>query len=519
VINFRTADATNTPVTKFYAESGLFGRPRNKEWVWWDTPRSFASASFSHLRKIGNNDFGISANLLTDEGYRRLNGEKLGRISLKIKHFNTRVSGLTYGLNINSGLTRKRDFVLWENALTGALKQQESAIELHGTYFAFDPFITLKKSDRYRHDLRMRFQTSLNRFPESKKTNSDAYSFFTEYQGWYRLASFIDLTAGLAENYSIVISSFYNDHKGLNIAGYSQVELRPLPRLKAVAGIRVEQNSLDGINDKVVPVFRTGLNYQIKEYTFLRASYGKGYRYPSIAEKHASTTLGSVTIFPNPDILPESGWSAETGIKQGVMIGKMNGQADLSLFMSQNINMIEYELASFEGTTGFKATNVEQSRVYGGEIELMMNGSIGRVNSTLSGGYTYIYPVEFSKYTNKNTGEYLKYRRMHSFKLSMESVWKNFESGLSLYSRSKILRIDRFFLTEETGEAILPGFPGYWNNHNTGYLVLDWTGGYRLTKNLKLTFAVKNLTNTEYMGRPGDIQPHRNFSLRLSGSF
>jgi len=31
--------------------------------------------------------------------------------------------------------------------------------------------------------------------------------------------------------------------------------------------------------------------------------------------------------------------------------------------------------------------------------------------------------------------------------------------------------------------------------------------------------VLKNITNTEYMGRPGDIQPHRNFSIRVSGSF
>ena len=31
--------------------------------------------------------------------------------------------------------------------------------------------------------------------------------------------------------------------------------------------------------------------------------------------------------------------------------------------------------------------------------------------------------------------------------------------------------------------------------------------------------AVKNITNTEYMGRPGDIRPQRNYILRLSGRF
>jgi iron complex outermembrane receptor protein len=520
VINFRTADATNIPVTQFFAETGIFGKPKNKNWIWWNTPRIFTSASFSHLQKFGRTDIGIGSNLLIDEGYRRLNAEKLARASLRLKHFNSKIEGLTYGLNLNAGFTIKRDFVLWENAYSGALKQNESAtIELHGDFLAIDPYISLKKSDRYRHDLRMQFQSYRNRFPESEKNNSDAISAFSEYQLWYRLSDFLDITAGASENYSRVNSNFFGDHTGLNIAGFAQFEIRPLYRLKAVAGLRIENNSLDRINDKVVPIFRAGLNWQAANYTFIRASFGQGYRYPSIAEKYATTTLGSVTILPSPGIVPESGWSSEAGIKQGILLGKMRGQADFSLFMSQNVNMIEYFLAQEDGVTGFKATNIEQSRVYGGELEFMLNGSIGKINTTISGGYTYIYPVEFNKITNKNTGNYLKYRRKHSGKISLNASWKKFESDLSLYAKSKILRIDDFFLSETIGEAILPGFPDYWQENNTGYYLIDATIGYKLNSKLGLSFAVKNITNTEYMGRPGDIQPQRNFSVRLSGKF
>ncbi|MCX6326986.1 MAG: TonB-dependent receptor [Bacteroidia bacterium] len=519
IINFRTADATNIPVTQFFTETGIYGKPKNRNWIWWDTPRVFTSASFSHLQKFGRTDIGFGSNLLIDEGYRRLNGEKLARASLRLKHFNSKVEGLTYGLNLNAGYTIKRDFVLWENADSGALKQNESAtIELHGDFLAINPYISLKKSDRYRHDLRMQIQSSRNRFPESKKNNSNAISAFSEYQLWYRLSKFLDLTAGASENYSLVTSNFFGDHTGLNVAGFAQFEIRPLYRLKAVAGLRVENNSLDGKNDKVVPVFRAGLNWQAADYTFLRASVGQGYRYPSIAEKYATTTLGSVTILPSPGIVPESGWSSEAGIKQGILLGKMRGQADFSLFMSQNVNMIEYFLAQGDGVTGFKATNIEQSRVYGGELEFMLNGSIGNINTTISGGYTYIYPVEFNKMTNKNTGNYLKYRRKHSGKISLNTSWKKFESDLSLYAKSKILRIDKFF-TDDIGEGILPGFPDYWQKNNTGYYLIDGTIGYKLNSQLTLSFALKNITNTEYMGRPGDIQPQRNFSIRLSGKF
>jgi iron complex outermembrane receptor protein len=335
----------------------------------------------------------------------------------------------------------------------------------------------------------------------------------------------MNITAGVSENYSKILSNFYGDHEGINMAGFTQLEANPVPRLKLVAGLRVEQNYLDGERDKIVPIFRTGINWQAATYTFLRASFGEGYRYPSIAEKYASTILGSVKIFPNPFVQPESGWSSEVGIKQGVLLGKINGQADLSVFFLQNKNLIEYPFGSYPDPKtgisglGFRADNVEQARVYGYELEFILNRTEGDFYTTLTGGYTYIYPVEFNQITHKNTGTYLKYRRKHSAKISLNTSYKKFNLGLSLYAKSKILNIDNVFLDESTRESILPGFYEYWLKNNSGYFLLDGNLGYNINKLLSLSLAVKNITNTEYMGRPGDIQPQRNYSLRLSGKF
>jgi outer membrane cobalamin receptor len=516
VINFRTADASNIPETQFYAEAGMYGKPSDRDYIWWDTPRGFSSTSFSHLQKFGKTDFGISSNLLVDEGYRRLNGEKLARVNLKLKHFSTAIEGLAYGLNLNTGYNVKKDFILWENADSGALKQSPStAVEFHGTFITIDPYITLKKSNKYQHDLRMRMQTSLNRLPESEQNNSNAYSYYSEYQGWFRVLELMDLTAGASGNYSVVNSNFFGDHTSLNLAGYSQFELRPLSGLKAVAGVRLEYNSLDGVKDKLVPVFRTGLNWQAGEYTYLRASFGQGYRFPSMAEKFAATTLGSIIIIPNPDLLSESGWNTELGIKQGIAIGKMTGQADMSLFYMRSSNLIEFQAAFRPEGFGFQATNREDSRIYGTEVELMLAGPIGKLNTSFSGGYTFIYPVEVNPFTNKNTDTFLKYRRKHLLKTSVTAAWKKFNLGLSVYFSSKILNIDDVFLTT----PILPGFDMYWPVHNTAYGLADLSMAYRLNENYTISFIVKNLTNTEYMGRPGDIQPQRNYSVRVSGKF
>ena len=526
IINFRSADPANIPATQFYVETGIYDKPRNKNWAWWNSPRLFSSVSLSHLQKIGQTDLGIGINLLTNNGYRKYNDENLGRVSLRVKHHDQNVKGLVYGFNINLGYTAKRDFILWEDAYQGALKQDTSTVSLlHASFIALDPYISLNNGRKFKHDLKFRFQSSDNRFPVRDANNSDANSYYAEYQLYYKPAYFVNTTTGISENFSNVFSNFYGDHKGLNLAVFTQLELQPVPSLKMVGGLRIEQNSLDGEKDKIVPILRTGINWQAAEYTFLRASFGEGYRYPSIAEKYASTTLGSVKIFPNPLVQPESGWSSEFGIKQAVLLGKISGQADLSLFFLQNSDLIEYPFGLYPDPKtgisglGFRADNVEQARVYGYELEFMLNRILGDFTTALAGGYTYTYPVEFNQVTHKSTGTYLKYRRKHSTKISLNTSYKKYELGLNLYAKSKILNIDNVFLDENTRESILPGFYEYWLKNNKGYFVIDCNLGYTVIKQLNLSLVVKNITNTEYMGRPGDIQPQRNFSLRLSGKF
>ncbi len=528
IINFRTADASINPVTKFYLETGVFGKPSNKNMTWWDTrsPRSYSSGSFSHLQRFGHTDLGIGLHLLTDEGYRRLNGEKLGRLNFKLKHRNKNIEGLVYGMNLNTGATQKTDFLLWENAETGALKQnEETAIELNSYFLAFDPFVSFWKGEKYKHEFRGRVQLSENRFPESGQNNSRPLNFYAEYQFWNKLSDVITLNTGLSENYSRVNSRFYGDHRSFNAGAFGQLDMSLTDKLKIASGIRLEYNSIDGKEGKFVPLFRAGANYKALDYTFLRASFGQGYRFPSIAEKFAATTLGSVKIYPSPLVEPEKGWNTEIGIKQGIGTPYFEGQVDLALFYSQNTDMIEYIFGLYpdpsDGTYGFgfKATNIEASRVYGVELEYVINKTTGRVKNTLTGGYVFMYPAEFNINTKKNTGEMLKYRRKHSASLHLTSNYQKLDFGAGLFLKSKMLRIDEVFLAEMTRESLLPGFYDYWNSQNKGYFLADLHAGYTVKKNYKISAVIKNITNTEFMGRPGDIQPHRNYSIRLSGTF
>ncbi len=526
IINLRTLDAEQEPVTRLSVTSGIYGSPRNKKWTWWNAPRAFTRASVSHSKKYGNTGVGVGGRLLFNNGYRRLNDEKLATVNIRLKRDSEKTGGLSYGVYVNAGYTVRTDFILWEDADSGALRQNEStANEFNGLSLMFDPFVSFEKEGRFKHDFRMRIQHTRNKLPESPQNNSDATSSFAEYQLWYKLFEKLDIIAGTATTYSKIVSNFHGDHQGLNLAGYAQLDYRPVTRLKLIGGLRVEHNSLDGVNDKTIAIFRTGINYHAGRMTFIRASFGQGYRYPSIAEKFATTTVGAVRIFPNPDIKPESGWSSELGIKQGLSTQKMSGQVDLSLFYTQNTDLIEYMFGIYPdpvtqvGDFGFRAVNTEHSRVYGFEIETALTREFGPVHSSVRAGYAFMYPVEYNKATNRNTGIYLKYRRKNIITLTSITSFRKFDFGLNLFYRSKILNIDDVFLNPLTRESLLPGFYEYWLQNNNGYILVDGYITYRFGDTYAISLGVKNIGNAEYMGRPGDIQPQRHYSLQFSGRF
>jgi iron complex outermembrane receptor protein len=526
VINFITEEPGPEPVTRLSLVAGIYDRPANKNWVWWDTPRITQSVSISHSGNYDNTQISAGARVSNDKGYRKLNDEALGRINLKLKHASRKYESLTLGTAINATYINKTDFLLWEDAESGALKQAEStAMAFRGSSVAIDPFLSINKNERFKHDLKLRLLGNINKLPGNSNNNSDSYSVFSEYQFSYGSSEKFKLISGLSQHYSLVNSNFHGDHRGLNIAAYSQADVRMLERLKIVTGVRLEQNFLDSKADKVVPVLRLGINLKIRESTFLRASYGGGYRYPSIAEKHAYTTVGSIKIIPNPEIKPESGWSSEIGIKHSISAGVLSGLADISLFYSQNRDMIEYVFGYYEDPVtetfsyGFRPVNIENSRVYGAEFEFMLNRNFGAFNTTIRGAYTFMYPIEFNGISGRNTDTYLKFRRKHSSQLSLSTIYKSFETGVSGYLKSRILAIDDVFVNPLTREELLPGFYDWWTQNNTGHFLMDIYARYRFNARYDLSFSVKNLTNTEYMGRPGDIQPQRYFSLQFGARF
>jgi iron complex outermembrane receptor protein len=285
------------------------------------------------------------------------------------------------------------------------------------------------------------------------------------------------------------------------------------------------------------------MNYRAAKYTYLRASFGQGYRFPSIAEKYVSTSVSALKIFPNRDLRPERAYSAELSVKQGFSLGGFKGYADLAAFYTRYHDMIEfvfdiYKPGGASGVlsadlpwAGFKSRNIGEAQIMGAEFSLNGSGKIGPVKATVFAGYTYIDPIQLNYNPSRDTlglpgVKTLKYRNRHLLKGDVQFEYKRLAVGYSARYQSRVENIDRRFtqsiLQEYSASTgvnfsalpetyILPGLKENYNAFSKAFLVQDIRIAFRISEQVRLSFIINNLANIEYQNRPGDMRPPRMF--------
>jgi outer membrane cobalamin receptor len=379
------------------------------------------------------------------------------------------------------------------------------------------------------------------------------------------------------------------DHQRFN-SGYmkmlKQYDQEFFDKLNVSAGMRGEYYRVDnhyreaktqvlGTQIPFKPVFRAGLNYKLAPYSFLRASFGQGYRYPSITEKFIVRNIGGGSLYPNTDLKAEHGFNAEIGLKQGFKIGRVMGYADIAAFYTQYRDMIEFNIGLFNNDTfkminstadmislisngqslgvGSNFHNVDKAVIYG--VELTVNGmcDLGHdMKLTFNTGYTFSDPIDANYKSNNekedaytdplvmkyksNRSKYLKYRPKHTFKFSGDLRWKRFSAGANVSWRSKILAVDYLMIDERVQDPtkfnvleairhIVFGDEGektlanYWHANNTDKATLDLRVGADLTKCLNLQLQLNNVTNNEISNRPMSIEAPRTFVAKVNVDF
>jgi iron complex outermembrane receptor protein len=546
VIHLRTAYAKDKPITNISTFMGAYDAPRNT-YKWWQGTRQMQrGVNISHAEKIGNIDLVIGGHMFSDDGYRYLETEDRGRMNANIRYNFNKVPGLSAGVNTNMMNTKGGLFFIWQDYDSAYIPQGRDIQRYNNYRFNIDPYINYVFGDNNKLSFRNRFFRTNNINDKNQSSLSDL--FYSELQYQKRFKSNLTLSSGYVFTDSKTISdSLYGRKYGTNHAAYVQLDQRLFNKLTVSLGARGEFYKLDTAKTvgylikgnkntqlPFYPVFRAGLSYQLFEYTFIRASYGQGYRFPSVAEKFINTNVSLLQIFPNPSLQPEIGDNIEFGIKQGFKIGGFKGFFDAAAFWTRYDNLVEFvfnyyntdktlSFAEMLNYYGFKSENLGKADIKGIDVGVNGTGKIGPLNITILSGYTYINPVkpdynpaiDTLGLPNLNV---LKYRSRHLFKNDIQFDYKFISIGYSTRFQSKIENIDNRFirpLFEELGSGfesddaptILPGLKKNFDQFQKNVWIHDLRISCQISKQIRLSYIVNNFTNVEYQARPGDMRP------------
>lgn len=536
VIHIRTDWPGNKEKISAAAYSGFYGAPPNG--IQASQNKGLLTKTGGHFL-YGNGtermQYIFSMNGLLDEGYRMGDQNKRIRLSGKTRFFSKDKKWI-YGINGNILAGKTGSFLLWES-YKYAYTSLDSSYGLNDSRrYNLDPYLEFH-GNKTEHFLNARWYTVVNTIEqvtgEPDQSNRTA-SVYSEYRiKWKQFQKFgLILNSGGVASYAESNATMFQGLKvQQNFAMYTQADYAK-GRWNLSAGARYEHFRLETYKEGK-PVFKVGLNFRAAKATYLRASFGQGYRFPVVSEAFIRTSAGPVTIYPNETLKSESGYSMEVGLRQGFEgKGGLKFMADLAFFRMYYENMMEFTFAQWGtfadplGGFGFKSVNIGPSLIQGMEISLIAGGKWKQNDFRFLTGYTYSDPVNLepdlvfstplgSSYTYKSTssdtsGKILKYRNRHLIKADFQWERTRWGMGISYRYTSRFEAVDQvfFLLIEGVEESV--------QANEKGDHVIDLRAFYYVKSDWKITFTVNNLFNEEVLSRPADIGPPRNFNCQIS---
>jgi iron complex outermembrane receptor protein len=569
-IYIRTNYPTTKPITKVRVYGGGYTTPLSPAVKWWKGVNYLGGASFMHARQLGDGhtDFVIGAILMTDRSYIGApipdpyvinTGDSVsdadmvnrrGRLNFNLRRRSKKITGLNFGLNGNFMYKKQSSPLAWLNDTSYFYRGYPGAVLISNTFTMYlDPFVNWYSGNGIK-------QSFTNRI---LYTNSDAINdqstralmIFNQYQFNKSLinsgAFKWDIVFGASSNYTKSHANMYEssgsaDNWLWNFSPFVETELKLGNVVNLSLGLRGEQFILNDTIREIVPIFRIGASFKLGQETYLRGSYGQGYRFPTITERYIRTKVGSFGVFDNPDLISEHSWNAEVGLKQGFKFFKFFGYVDIAFFYQEYENTIQYLFGFWDITfapAGFKFVNTGKSKVSGIDISYTGMAKFGddfEINTMF--GYTYVLPIAQEpdfvfaeddrgvKYSYNSTSvdpskKILKYRFLHTVKLDFEFKYKSFSYGFSMKYFSPIENLDQAIFDFEdatTSNELLQNilYRNYFYNHNNGSLVFDMRVSYEFLIHHKIALLSDNIFNTFYSLRPLKAEPMRSVTLQYS---
>jgi len=310
----------------------------------------------------------------------------------------------------------------------------------------------------------------------------------------YEFSPLVILNLGSSYDFNRVNSNNYKGLKEQNLfsafAGFTTALTK---RLFTNFIIRQEIN-----NKKMLPLLPSlGVDYKLLKTNnlILKAHVSKNYRLPS---------LNDLYWYPggNPDLLPEEGFSAESGIAYETNTSKkLAVKTEATYYYTHITNWILWQPdAVFSYWT---PVNLKEVTSKGIELAAGLKYNLKKFMISLNSTYTYttaknLKPINQSDNT---VDRQLIYTPLHSLNLGIRAEWKNYFVSYTFHSIGK-----RFTNTSNT-------------RYMPYYMLSDVTLGsnYKFKNNKSLTFQmnINNLLDVDYQSIAWQPMPGRNIELLI----
>ena len=495
VINVITKRIPDQPETHIRTYGGFYGSPSFSQWDWGGGTRFLDGQSFSHSRTIDNVGVLIHGSRSADDGFRQNDFRRRYNGYVKAEFNLSPYDALATTFSI---LHQKRGSFLYWQDITHALvppPQQQGDIVTSTRFFVTGLYTHTVSNALVYTAKGMWYHNKWDDTIDTLTNNSRSDVLRGEVQATWSPTSSNIMTFGIEGSTDNVNADLFGRRSGFGVALYAQDEIEIMSDLKATVGARFDFQDLDSLESTSQFNPKLGVVYIPMEGAAFRASFGRGFRAPAVAEAFTNASISGLPIVPNPKLKPERSYTYEIGAS------RIFGSAvsfDLALFQSDFQNLIE---SGFTSTGNGQFNNVTRARIQG--VEASMKLALIDNALLLDFGYTYISPKDLTK------NDILKYRPRHLLYANGLAQFGMFSVGADFRYISRVERIDDEFVTL----GIVKN-----GDERVATYVTDLRFGADFSRvNFPLTVQlnINNIFQYNYVELIGNIAPPRNIVLTL----
>ena len=484
VINIITKEPDGKPATDVRYSAGIYDKPYYSDWQWSERRLNFNQFDITHSQTWGNVSLLLSGGRKESTGYQQ-NG---------FYNYYNLLGKIIYRFDSNSSLTLQGNWASGDYGEIFLWRNQNDVYQMpipsvgdwvNSNKYSFNGVYRKLVNSKFTYKIRTSyFHNDFQHYHHDNNDYSKAKKLGLEIQADYQLNKYNTFTTGIEGIYDYTRSAVWGNHDAFTWAAYIQDEFKPHKMFSLTLGGRFDYHSVDTGEEDNQFNPKLGLNFKPGVLTTFRASVGRGFRTPTLAEMFTETFTAGFRIIRNPYLKAESAWSYEVGVNQ-IISDKLI--LDLALFHYDYKNFIEPEPDIYQ-TVQFK--NVSSARIRG--LEFSAQGSILKRFLSFNVGYTYMDPVD------RDTGETLAYRPRHLLTSGLTLTYSIFEAGLDFRYISRLERVKVYPNDERVPQKV-------WDGRITSKLM-----------GFSMSFNINNMFQYNYWQVERNMAPPRNYVFTVS---